>query len=606
MKRFSTAREVLQQVFGYAEFRLQQEQIAETLIRGEDALVLMPTGGGKSLCYQIPALVRHGTAVVVSPLIALMTDQIGALEEKGVKAACLSSANTQEENREVERRLREGTLDFLYITPERLVTDWTLSLLQRVKISLFAVDEAHCVVTWGKDFRPEYGLLSLIRERFPAVPRAALTATADEAAQKEIAEKLLVSPKIFIASFDRPNIRYRVDYGAKDARRRILWFLKNRHRNESGIIYCLSRKQADDMGQFLASEGVRSLVYHAGMEMEEREKNQEVFLKEQGVVMAATVAFGMGIDKPDVRFVIHLGLPKSIEAYFQETGRAGRDGKPAEAWLLWGWRDVMIQQRFIDASDGSEEFRRLSEEKLDSMVAYAETAGCRRQYLLSYFGEKAGEKCGNCDNCRRPPEMHDRTVEAQKFVSCLIRCCRASGTEFGMSHVIDVLKGRMTPEVARCGHDRLSTWGIGNELTDEEWRQVCRSLIARRIVVSDWERIGMLRPGRARALLRGETSLSIREPDSESTQSRVKKLSPEDLPADRRELAEALRLVRKEISDRQNIPPYAVFTNVTLAEIAATRPKSYEGLFRISGLGERRIEKYGKDILDTVRKFAGN
>ncbi|MCI5850608.1 MAG: DNA helicase RecQ [Sutterellaceae bacterium] len=601
MRRFHTAKEALSEAFGFAAFRPFQEEIVNTVISGQDALVIMPTGGGKSLCYQIPALVREGTAVVVSPLIALMQDQIRSEAERGFAAECLSSANSLEENREIEKRFLSGNLDFLYVTPERLVNEWTLGLLRRGRVSLFAVDEAHCVVIWGRDFRPEYGALSVLKERFPDVPRVALTATADEAAQKEISEKLLVSPRRFVASFDRPNIRYRVTEGAGDARRKMLSFIKLRHPGESGIVYCLSRKQSESVAAYLRERDVPALPYHAGMEPEERERNQRVFLGRQVTVMVATVAFGMGIDKPDVRFVIHLGLPKSVESYFQETGRAGRDGLPADAWLIWGWRDVMVQQRFIDESTGDDAFKRESEAKLDSMVGYAETPGCRRHYLLSYFGEKAPEHCGNCDNCSRPPDVEDRTIEAQKLVSCVLRCERASGRGFGMGHVISVLMGRSTPEIEACGHRKLSTWGIGRDLSEEDWKRVARVLIARRILVYDWES-GVLRPRRTMGLLKGRETVLVRMPDGlPPANGRTRK--PFDVPPASKKLADALKSWRSRASAEAGIPAYAVLTNVSLSEIACAKPRTLYDLSHVTGIGEKKLATYGERILELVREF---
>lgn len=604
MRRFHSAKEALTQVFGYADFRPHQEEIIEAVIEGRDALVLMPTGGGKSLCYQIPALVREGTAVIVSPLIALMQDQITVIQNRGLEAACLSSANSLEENREIESQFLSGTLDFLYVTPERLVNEWTISMLQRARVSLFAVDEAHCVVTWGHDFRPEYGALGLLKERFPSVPRIALTATADASAQQEIAERLLIDPKIFITSFDRPNIHYRVTFGAGEVKRKLLAFITQRHPGQTGIIYCISRRQVDTISDFLRGMGIPALPYHAGLDASLREENQREFIAGRGVVMVATVAFGMGIDKPDVRFVVHIGLPKSIEAYFQETGRAGRDGKPSEAWLIWGWRDVMIQQQFIESGDGSPEFKQQSLEKLDAMVGYAETGECRRHYLLACLGEESSTHCGCCDNCDRPPEMADRTVDAQKFVSCVIRCERASGCCFGMTHVINVLRGERTSLVAGYGHEKLSTWGIGKDLSEEEWRELARVLIAKRILNADWKSEGVLRPGRAKALLKGEETILVRisapsRPDLK--QGRVRK--PIEVREDYRPLADALRAWRRETAEAQGIPAYRIMTDVSLSEVASIHPQSFEALSHVNGIGPKKLDAYGTEILHIVRDF---
>ena len=577
MRRFHSAKEALTQVFGYADFRPHQEEIIEAVIEGRDALVLMPTGGGKSLCYQIPALVREGTAVIVSPLIALMQDQITAIQDRGLEAACLSSANSLEENREIESQFLSGTLDFLYVTPERLVNEWTISMLQRARVSLFAVDEAHCVVTWGHDFRPEYGALGLLKERFPSVPRIALTATADASAQQEISERLLIDPKIFITQ---------------------------RHPGQTGIIYCISRRQVDTIADYLRGKGIPALPYHAGLDASLREENQREFISGCGIVMVATVAFGMGIDKPDVRFVVHIGLPKSIEAYFQETGRAGRDGKPSEAWLIWGWRDVMIQQQFIESGDGSPEFKQQSLEKLDAMVGYAETGECRRHYLLACLGEESSTHCGCCDNCDRPPEMADRTVDAQKFVSCVIRCERASGCCFGMTHVINVLRGERTSLVAGYGHEKLSTWGIGKDLSEEEWRELARVLIAKRILNADWKSEGVLRPGRARALLKGEETILVRvsaPSRPELKQGRVRK--PIEVRKDYRPLADALRAWRRETAEAQGIPAYRIMTDVSLSEVASIHPQSFEALSHVNGIGPKKLDAYGTEIIHIVRDF---
>ena len=604
MRRFHSAKEALTQVFGYADFRPHQEEIIEAVIEGRDALVLMPTGGGKSLCYQIPALVREGTAVIVSPLIALMQDQITVIQNRGLEAACLSSANSLEENREIESQFLSGTLDFLYVTPERLVNEWTISMLQRARVSLFAVDEAHCVVTWGHDFRPEYGALGLLKERFPSVPRIALTATADASAQQEIAERLLIDPKIFITSLDRPNIHYRVTFGAGEVKRKLLAFITQRHPGQTGIIYCISRRQVDTISDFLRGMGIPALPYHAGLDASLREENQREFIAGRGVVMVATVAFGMGIDKPDVRFVVHIGLPRSIEAYFQETGRAGRDGKPSEAWLIWGWRDVMIPQQFIESGDGSPEFKQQSLEKLDAMVGYAETGECRRHYLLACLGEESSTHCGCCDNCDRPPEMADRTVDAQKFVSCVIRCERASGCCFGMTHVINVLRGERTSLVAGYGHEKLSTWGIGKDLSEEEWRELARVLIAKRILNADWKSEGVLRPGRAKALLKGEETILVRvsapsRPDLK--QGRVRK--PIEVREDYRPLADALRAWRRETAEAQGIPAYRIMTDVSLSEVASIHPQSFEALSHVNGIGPKKLDAYGTEILHIVRDF---
>ena len=512
MHRFSTPEEALQQVFGFAAFRSVQADAVRAVIAGQDVLVLMSTGAGKSLCYQIPALVRSGVAVVVSPLLALMQDQVLELRARGVRASCLSSMNSLDENREVERALRSGMLDILYVTPERLVGQWMISLLKRSKISLFAVDEAHCIATWGHDFRPEYSELGILRDEFPNTPRIALTATADDRTRQEISSKLLRDPKVFVSSFNRPNIYYKVEYGHAEEKERLLHFIRASHKGEAGIVYCLSRKKTEEIARFLSEKGIPALAYHAGQPLGIREENQRAFAAGKNIVMAATVAFGMGIDKENVRFVVHLGLPKSIEAYFQETGRAGRDGRSAEAWLVWSWRDVVIQQRFIEESEGDDAYRALCLERLDAMVSYAESGSCRRRLLLSYFGE-APEfmSCHYCDNCGHPPRLIDRTIEAQKFVCCVIRCQQKSGRYFRMGHVIDVLTGQMTPEVMSEGHGLISTWAIGRDLAASEWRIVARVLIEERILRIDLDGGGILMPGLVADLLRGKRKVFVRE-----------------------------------------------------------------------------------------------
>src|SRR5215469_391744 len=506
----SRAEQILRDVFGYPAFRGQQREIVTHLAGGGDALVLMPTGGGKSLCYQIPALLRRGMGVVVSPLIALMQDQVAALQEAGVRAGALNSAMSWPEVQETERQARAGQLDLLYVAPERLVTERCLSLLDRCPLALFAIDEAHCVSQWGHDFRPEYLQLAVLAERYRGVPRIALTATADDATRREIVERLRLSePRVFVASFDRPNIRYRI--AEKDnPRRQLLRFIRGEHPDEAGIVYCLSRASVEDTADFLAREGIDALPYHAGLDSGTREDNQRRFIRDDGIVMVATIAFGMGIDKPDVRFVAHLDLPKSVEGYYQETGRAGRDGLPADAWMVYGLQDVVQQRRMIDQSEASADYKRGATAKLDALLGLCETTQCRRVRLLDYFGEAAAP-CGNCDNCLERPEEWDGTVAAQKLLSCIARCESATGFSFGAQHIIDILRGNRTAKVEQFRHDRLSTFGIGADLDVAQWRAVVRQLVMLRLVQVDTERYSVLRLTAAcREVLRGERTIRLR------------------------------------------------------------------------------------------------
>ncbi len=512
-----SAQHILKHTFGYDSFRGFQQQVIDHVVGGGDALVLMPTGGGKSVTYQIPALMRRGVGVVVSPLIALMQNQVAALEEVGVRAAFLNSTLSAAQATAVERALGAGDLDLVYVAPERLVTDRCLRLLADLQrgpgLALFAIDEAHCVSQWGHDFRPEYGQLALLRERFPAVPRIALTATADVPTRTEIAERLLVEPTVFVASFDRPNIRYRV-VEKREPREQLLRFVRDEHAGEAGIVYCLARNTVDEVAAFLQGHGVQALPYHAGMDAATRAGNQRRFLADDAQVMVATIAFGMGIDKPDVRFVAHIDMPKSIEGYFQETGRAGRDGEPADAWMTYGLADVVQQRRLIEMSEGDPAYKRLSGAKLDAMLGLAEAADCRRVRLLAYFGE-ASQACGNCDNCLAPPELFDATEPARKLLSAIYRCEQASGFGFAASHVIDVLRGKATEKVEKFGHARLSTFGIGQELAEAEWRLLLRQLVAERIVEVDYDTYNVLRlTDASRAVLRGERTIRLRRPSA--------------------------------------------------------------------------------------------
>ncbi|MCB1928312.1 MAG: DNA helicase RecQ [Rhodocyclaceae bacterium] len=594
----SRAREILQHVFGYASFRGQQEAVVEHLAAGGDALVLMPTGGGKSLCFQIPALLRSGTAIVVSPLIALMHDQVSALREAGVAAAYLNSSQDQEEAWATEMDLREGRLDLLYVAPERLLAGRTLAMLDALHrdraLALIAIDEAHCVAQWGHDFRPEYLQLSILAERFPGVPRIALTATADARGREEIAERLaLDDARRFVSSFDRPNIRYRI--ADKDGpRQQLLAFIRDEHKAEAGIVYCLSRRKVDETAAFLVEQGVSALPYHAGMATELRASNQLRFLHEDATVMVATIAFGMGIDKPDVRFVAHLDLPRSIEGYYQETGRAGRDGLPAEALMLWGAGDVVQQRRMIDMSEGSDSFKRQARSRLDTLVALAETTGCRRQMLLAHFGESS-EPCGNCDTCLAPPQTWDATEAARKALSCVYR----TGQRYGASHLIEVLRGEASEKVVERGHDRISTFGIGTDLDDKTWKSLFRQLIARGLLAVDHERFNALAlTESARPLLRGEASLQVRVPTTRRKSRREPRIVGRDARHDA--LYEKLRNWRAETARERNVPAYVIFHDATLLEIAQLRPASLDQLSQISGVGDRKLEAYGELLLALV------
>jgi len=593
---------ILHSVFGYDHFRHPQEEVIATLMAGQDALVLMPTGGGKSLCYQIPAIAREGVGVVVSPLIALMQDQVAALTQAGVRAAFLNSTLSIEEARDIERRLIKGELDLLYVAPERLLQPRMLDLLDRTKLALFAIDEAHCVSQWGHDFRPEYIQLSLLHERFPEVPRIALTATADAPTRREIISRLgLEDARVFISSFDRPNIRYRISQSQGHARERLLSFIRETHPNEAGIVYCLSRNKVDETAAWLRGQGLAALPYHAGMDAASRAANQARFINEEGVVMVATIAFGMGIDKPNVRFVAHLNLPKSVEAYYQETGRAGRDGLSADAWMSYGLQDVITLRQMLEASDADDTHKRVERHKLDAMLGLAELTTCRRQALLAYFGETLSEPCGNCDNCLEPPETWDATTAAQKALSCVHR----TGQRFGVNYLVDVLQGKDDERIRRFGHDRLSVFGIGREHTTPEWRGIFRQLIARGLLAVDLEGHGALRLTDAcRPILRGEESLWLRR---ESKAVRVKKPKSQRATSsvftDPKDVAlwDALRALRRELAEKQNVPPYVVFHDATLAEMVALRPQTLEAFAHISGVGERKLAAYGAAFLDVVR-----
>jgi len=613
---------LLQRVWGYPAFRGDQAEIIETIVAGGDALVLMPTGGGKSLCYQVPALVRDGTGIVVSPLIALMQDQVDALAALGVRAAFLNSTQDGDERRAVERAYRAGEIDLLYLAPERLAVPGTAEFLDSAPISLFAIDEAHCVAQWGHDFRPDYLGLSAIHERWPDVPRVALTATATADTRDEIVDRLqLRDARQFVASFDRPNIRYRIE--PKDQPiRQLLTLIREEHSGDAGIVYCLSRNSVEKTAEALAAAGVDALPYHAGLDQATRRRNQARFLREDGVVIVATIAFGMGIDKPDVRFVAHLDLPKSVEGYYQETGRAGRDGQPSTAWMAYGLADVVQQRRMIEQSEGGPAHRRNLSAHLDAMLALCETVDCRRARLLRYFGEdyralrlRSGtdaadrtlsgvEGCGNCDTCLNPPESWDGTVAAQKLLSTVVRLERERGQRYGAGQLIDILLGRETERVRQLGHDSLMTFGIGSELSEQEWRGVVRQLLAQGLLAVLSDGYGTLRITDASTdVLAGRREVRLRHeaptrPGRGASRDRAK--LPADLPTGDVALFESLRSWRAAVAKEQNVPAYVVFADATLRGIAAMRPGSLDSLAEISGVGAKKLETYGDAVLQVV------
>ncbi len=593
-------------MFGYDAFRGDQQEIVEHVIGGGDALVLMPTGGGKSLCYQIPSLVREGTGVVISPLIALMQDQVDALRAVGVRAAFLNSTQDLETSREVERALLDGDLDLLYLAPERLILDRMGRLLDEARIALFAIDEAHCVSQWGHDFRKDYLALSMLQERWPEVPRIALTATANEATHADITARLgLQDARHFVSSFDRPNIRYRIVPKA-EPRKQLVDLIKNEHAGDAGIVYCLSRKTVEQTAEALNKQGIAALPYHAGLDAAVRQRNQARFLREDGIVMCATIAFGMGIDKPDVRFVAHVDLPKSIEGYYQETGRAGRDGLPSTAWLAYGLQDVVQQRRMIDQSEGDAQHRRRLSQHLDAMLALCETVGCRRVQLLRYFGEETGP-CGNCDTCLEPVETWDATVPSQKLLSTIVRLQRERNQRFGAAHLIDILLGNETDRVRQQGHDQLATFGIGGELTDVQWRGVVRQLLAQGLLGVSDDGYGTLviTPGSGDVLtgsrqvpMRQEPERIVRGRGTRTT--RAKGGQVVDLPEEAQGLFEALRAWRSEQAKEQGVPAYVVFADVTLREVATVRPQDLGQLAGITGVGQKKLDTYGEGLLAVV------
>ena len=616
----TSPRTILNDVFGYSAFRGAQAEIVEHVTAGGDALVLMPTGGGKSLCYQVPAIARHrggrGVAVVVSPLIALMHDQVGALEEAGVHAAFLNSSLTLDETQRIEREMMSGRLVLLYVAPERLTSPRMLaqldSLSERGLLSLFAIDEAHCVSQWGHDFREDYLALNLLHERYPSVPRVALTATADDLTRSDIIQRLaLGEARIFISSFDRPNIRYAV-VEKDDARKQLMRFIQDEHEGEAGIVYCQSRKKVDETAAWLSSEGINALPYHAGLDAEVRRRHQDRFLRDEAVVMVATIAFGMGIDKPDVRFVAHMDLPKNIEAYYQETGRGGRDGLAADAWMAYGLADVVNQRRMIDESPAAEEFKRGQRGKLDALLSLAEAHDCRRVRLLAYFGEESSPCAAHqnaCDNCLNPPATWDATEAARKALSCIYRFHQDRGRRFGAGHLIDVLRGKITDKVTQYGHQSLSTFAVGADVSEAQWRVVLRQLIALGYLRTEGEYNTLELTATAREVLRGEVRMLLRQPSATPKRgggagrttrggTRSKEKAP-PIPLDTEALArfDALKAWRAEVAREHNLPAYIVFHDATLAEMAQAAPVSLDSLGEISGVGAKKLEAYGREIL---------
>ena len=600
---------ILQEVFGYTAFRGQQQAIVDHVTAGHDALVLMPTGGGKSLCYQVPAIARHragmGVTVVVSPLIALMHDQVGALEEVGVHAAFLNSTLSLEDTQRIEREMMAGRMVMLYAAPERVTNlrfqAQLASLHERGLLSLFAIDEAHCVSQWGHDFREDYLQLSMLHERFPDVPRLALTATADDHTRADMIERLqLQDARVFISSFDRPNIRYTL-VEKDNPRQQLLRFIRDEHDGDAGIVYCQSRRKVEETADWLNQQGITALPYHAGLDAKVRQRHQDRFLREDGIVMVATVAFGMGIDKPDVRFVAHLDLPKNIEGYYQETGRAGRDGGDADAWLTYGLADVVNQRRMIDESPAADDFKRIQRGKLDALLALAEAHDCRRVRLLSYFGEDS-QPCGNCDNCLRPPATWDGTDAARKLLSCIYRFWQHGQQRFGAGHLIDVLRGKETDKVQQYGHQSLSTFGVGADLSENQWRAVLRQLVALGHVVAEGEYNTLVLTDSARAVLKGEVQLTLREAAEAPRRSKTSKgagkpAAPADLTGDALARFADLRAWRAEVAREHNLPAYIVFNDATLADMARIAPQTLGELGQISGVGVKKLQAYGEQIL---------
>jgi len=594
--------EILKAVFGYDSFRGQQQEVIEQLLAGQDALVLMPTGGGKSLCYQIPSLIRPGVGIVISPLIALMQDQVSALLQLGVKAAFLNSTLSPEEARKIEQQLLNGDLDLLYIAPERLTSGRTLALFARIRIALFAIDEAHCVSQWGHDFRVDYLQLSMLHEQFPDIPRIALTATADEKTRQEIILRLqLEQAPLFLSGFDRPNIRYRI-VQKQNARQQLIDFMLAEHAGDAGIVYCLSRKKVDETAEWLRTKGVNALAYHAGMANDLRYQHQHRFLMEDGLVIVATIAFGMGIDKPNVRFVAHLDLPKSVEAYYQETGRAGRDGLPANAWMAYGLQDVITLRRMLADSSADEAHKRLELHKLDAMLALCEQVHCRRQALLNYFGDHLEQPCNNCDTCLETVETWDGTLVAQQALSSIYR----TGQRFGVGYLIDVLRGKLTERILNFAHDKQSTFGIGKELDEQQWSSVFRQLVARGLVAVNFDHFGVLQLTDAcRPILRGEQQLILRKDIKPEKSKLGKKGASRTVSKSENNIAlwDALRAKRREIADAQDVPPYIIFHDATLTAMLEARPTNLKQMALISGIGARKLELYGEQFLAAIKEY---
>jgi ATP-dependent DNA helicase RecQ len=600
------AREVLRAVFGFDRFRGHQEAIIRQVTAGGDAFVLMPTGGGKSLCYQLPALLRPGVGVIVSPLIALMQDQVSALRQLGVRAAFLNSTLSPAEAQWVEGQVQDGTLDLLYVAPERLLTDRTLALLERSRVALFAIDEAHCVSQWGHDFREEYLALSVLHERFPGIPRLALTATADALTRREIIEKLrLEQAELYVAGFDRPNIRYRV-VAKQNTRKQLEEFLRDEHPTDSGIVYCLSRKKTEEVAEWLTAAGWNALPYHAGMDGAARQRHQDRFQREDGLIIVATIAFGMGIDKPDVRFVAHLDIPKSVEAYYQETGRAGRDGLPADAYMLYGLTDVALMRKLLAQSTADEAHKRIETQKLNALLGYCETAGCRRQVLLHYFGESDAPPCGNCDTCLNPVETWDGTLAARKAIFTV----RQTGQRFGVMHLCDILTGAETARVAELRHQQLSAFGGGKELDNKAWASVFRQLVAFGFLTVDAEGYGSLKiTPSGMGILQQQGSVQLRKDPLGRRERRKKRgatpasvaMAPHD-----ELLFDALRALRKELALEAEVPPYVIFHDSTLREMAARHPQTLDELNDVPGVGERKLQRYGPALLEVLHGFPGD
>ncbi|MBS3954378.1 MAG: DNA helicase RecQ [Methylomicrobium sp.] len=596
------ALEVLKTVFGYSSYRGHQQAIIEDVLLGKDVLVLMPTGGGKSLCFQVPAIVKSGVGIVISPLIALMQDQVSAMHQLGVKAAYLNSSMTADEVNSTEQLLRKGQLDLLYLAPERLKSPRTLSLLNQLEIALFAIDEAHCVSQWGHDFRADYLQLSILQENFPRVPRIALTATADEKTRQEIIHRLgLEQANIYISGFDRPNIRYRI-VQKQSPKDQLFDFIQTEHSGDAGIVYCLSRKKVEETAQWLQGKGITALPYHAGLDNALRKKHQHRFLMEEGLLIVATIAFGMGIDKPNVRFVAHLDLPKSIEAYYQETGRAGRDGLPANAWMAYGLQDVIMLQQLLAGSNADESHKRIEYHKLDAMLALCEQVSCRRQALLGYFGEQMETACGNCDTCLEPVETWDGSLVAQQALSCIYR----TGQRFGVNYLIDVLMGRSSERLKSFGHDKQSTFGIGKTIDEKQWRSVFRQLVARGLVAVDFTAHGALKLTEAcRPILRGEQNLMLRKDvlfTKKQQSGRADRVNKDNQKNS--SLWEALRTLRRELAEAQDVPPYMIFGDATLNEMLEKKPLTHAHFIALSGVGQRKLDLYGDKFIAVIKSWS--